>query len=126
MFSLDGTLAGGGRRGDLRSEGDLGALLFSAASGLSSLSGGLDAIRAEAQSFYRKAGRSHRLNDVKDQLKALQDQIREIDVQAGAYENCGSMRKTGVNSMPAPAPKRSAGRSRGNGEAPARCDRALA
>lgn len=86
MFSLDEHSLEAGGEEILRSEGDLGALLFSAASGLSSLSGGLDAIRAETQAFYRKAGRSHRLNDVKEQLKSLHEQIRDIDVQAGTYE----------------------------------------
>lgn len=86
MFSLDEDSLEAGGEEILRSEGDLGELLFSAASGLSSLSNGLETIRTEAESFYRKSGRNHRLNEAKDALKALQDRIREIDVQAGAYE----------------------------------------
>lgn len=90
MFSLDEDSLEAGGEEILRSEGDLGALLFSAASGLSSLSTGLEAIRTEAETFYRKSARNHRLNEAKDALKALQDRIREIDVQANTFERLRS------------------------------------
>ena len=48
MFSLNDDSIEAGGEGILRSEGDLGVLLFSAASGLSSLSAGLKSIQAQA------------------------------------------------------------------------------
>ncbi|WP_162901573.1 AAA family ATPase [Breoghania sp. L-A4] len=86
MFSLDEDSLVQGGDAILESEGDLGTLLFAAASGLSGLSGGLEAIRAEADGFFKKSGRVHRLKSARDELKALQETIRERDVQAGAFE----------------------------------------
>ncbi len=86
MFSLDEDTLEQGGEGILRSEGDLGELLFAAASGLSSLSSALDEIRAEAANFYKKPGRSHRLADTKKRLGELRSEIRERDVQASAYD----------------------------------------
>lgn len=86
MFSLDeDSLVQGGDE-ILKSEGDLGTLLFAAASGLSSLSSGFDGIRAEADGFFKKAGRTHRLKIARETLKELQDKIRDLDVQAGEFE----------------------------------------
>ncbi len=90
MFSLDEDSLEAGGEEILRSEGDLGALLFSAASGLSSLSTGLEAIRTEAETFYRRSARNHRLNEAKEALKVLHDRIREIDVQANTFERLRS------------------------------------
>ncbi len=90
MFSLDEDSLEAGGEEILRSEGDLGALLFSAASGLSSLSRGLEAIRTEAETFYRRSARNHRLNEAKEALKVLQERIRELDVQANTFERLRS------------------------------------
>ncbi len=86
MFSLDeDTLVEGGDE-ILKSQGDLGALLFSAASGLSYVSASLEKVQLEANEFFRQSGRKYRLNEHKEQLKILKDRLREIDLQAGAYE----------------------------------------
>ena len=86
MFSLDeDTLVEGGDE-ILKSQGDLGALLFSAASGLSFVSASLEKVQQEADEFFRQSGRKYRLNERKEQLKTLKDRLREIDLQAGAYE----------------------------------------
>ena len=86
MFSLDeDTLVEGGDE-ILKSQGDLGALLFSAASGLSFVSASLDNINLEADSFFKQTGRKYRLIEYKKQLDALKGRLKEIDLQAGAYE----------------------------------------
>ena len=86
MFSLDdATLVDGGNE-ILKSQGDLGALLFSAASGLSYVSASLDNINLEADSFFKQSGRKYRLIDYKKQLDELKGRLKEIDFQAGAYE----------------------------------------
>ncbi len=86
MFSLDdATLVDGGNE-ILKSQGDLGALLFSAASGLSFVSASLEKVQQEADGFFRQSGRKYRLNEHKEQLKKLKDRLKEIDLQAGAYE----------------------------------------
>lgn len=86
MFSLDeDTLVEGGDE-ILKSQGDLGALLFSAASGLSHVSESLEKVQLEADQFFRQPGRKYRLSEHKEQLKGLKDRLREIDLQAGAYE----------------------------------------
>ena len=86
MFSLDeDTLVDGGNE-ILKSQGDLGALLFSAASGLSSISESLAIIQQQAGSFFKPSGRKFRLNEHKEKLKQLKDRLREIDLQATAYD----------------------------------------
>ncbi len=87
MFSLDEDTLEEGGESILRSEGDLGELLFAAASGLSSLSSRLDEIRADAATFYKKPGRSHRLAEMKRKLGDLRSLIREKDVPASQYDS---------------------------------------
>ena len=86
MFSLDeDTLVEGGNE-ILKSQGDLGALLFSAASGLSSISEALDNVQQDAEAFFKPSGRKFRLNAYKETLKQLKEQLREIDLQASVYD----------------------------------------
>ena len=80
MFSLDEDTLEKGGESILRNEGDLGELLFSAASGLSSLSSALVEIRAETATFYKKPGRSHRLAEMKKELAKLRSKIHERDI----------------------------------------------
>ncbi len=86
MFSLDEDTLQEGGEGILKSEGDLGELLFSAASGLSGLSAALDALRAEGEAIFKPRGRTHRLAVAKKELKDLEAEIRARDVQAHAYD----------------------------------------
>ncbi len=86
MFSLDeDTLVEGGNE-ILKSQGDLGALLFSAASGLSSISEALENVQQDAEAFFKPSGRKFRLNEYKETLKQLKEQLRAIDMQASAYD----------------------------------------
>ena len=85
MFSLNDDSIEAGGEGILRSEGDLGALLFSAASGLSSLSAGLEGIQAQADQFYKKFGRVLRLNELKKELQDVETRLKNNDVVVNAY-----------------------------------------
>ena len=87
MFSLNDDSIEAGGDGILRSEGELGALLFSAASGLSTLSAGLEDIQAQADQFYKKSARVLRLNELKEKLQDIETQLKNSDVLVSAYVN---------------------------------------
>ena len=85
MFSLNDDSIEAGGEGILRSEGDLGVLLFSAASGLSSLSAGLKDIQAHADRFYKKSARILQLKQLKDELRDIEIRLQNSDVLVSAY-----------------------------------------
>ena len=85
VFSLDDDTLQEGGESILQSEGDLGQLLFSAASGLSNLGRRLDEVRAEAHEFYQPRTRKHRLGEAKKRLQELKDRTSKIDLQAKQY-----------------------------------------
>ena len=85
MFSLNDDSIEAGGEGILRSEGDLGVLLFSAASGLSSLSAGLKGIQAQADQFYKKSARILQLTQLKDELRDIEIRLQNSDVLVSAY-----------------------------------------
>ncbi len=86
MFSLDDVTLEQGGDGILASKGDLGEMLFSASAGMADLGRKLEALRAEADAFYRVGGRKGPVTDAKATLVALEDQRRALDVQTGAYK----------------------------------------
>lgn len=65
MFSLDDDSIEEGGESILKSEGELGSLLFSASSGLPDSSTVLATLRAEADAFYRPQGRKHELAELR-------------------------------------------------------------
>ena len=85
MFSLDDDSLQSGGESILQSEGDLGRLLFSASSGLSSLTLRLDELREETDAFHRIGGRATELNRLKERLKVLKAQQVDLDVNARHY-----------------------------------------
>ncbi|NNE41558.1 MAG: AAA family ATPase, partial [Marinicaulis sp.] len=86
MFSLDeDTLVLGGEN-ILKSEGDLGQLLFAAAAGVTGLSKTLEGVHQEAETYYKPSGRKHELAKLKNELAGFEAKIRELDVQAHQYE----------------------------------------
>ncbi|MCF3639455.1 AAA family ATPase [Rhizobium sp. TRM95111] len=87
MFSLDDESIERGGEAILKSEGELGALLFSAGSGLSDVATGLDRLRAEADVFYRPQARKHDLAALKADIEALADERRRLDVAARDFGN---------------------------------------
>lgn len=87
MFSLDDESIERGGEGILKSEGELGALLFSAGSGLSGIASGLERLKAEADAFFRPQARKHELARLKAEIEALREERRALDVAARDYGN---------------------------------------
>jgi len=85
MFSLDDDTLQQGGDSILQSKGDLGQLLFSAASGLSDLGMRLGDVRTEAHAFYRAGTRRHGLADAKKRLQDLKDEKSKRDLQASQF-----------------------------------------
>ncbi|WP_411035308.1 AAA family ATPase [Shinella sp. BYT-45] len=85
MFSLDDESIEKGGEDILKSEGELGAMLFSASSGLSDMASGLAALKAEADAFYRPSGRKHGLSVLKAEVEALAAERKALDVAARDY-----------------------------------------
>ena len=85
MFSLDDESIEKGGEDILKSEGELGAMLFSASSGLSDMASGLAALKAEADDFYRPSGRKHGLSALKAEIEALAAERKALDVAARDY-----------------------------------------
>lgn len=80
----DHTIESGGE--DIaNARGDIGRLLFSAAAGISDLSRVLEEVRSETQQLYRKRASTTRLAELKRDLRAVEEEIREIDVSANAW-----------------------------------------
>jgi uncharacterized protein YhaN len=68
-----------------RARGDIGRLLFSAAAGLSNLSGVLAQVRATADSLYRRRASTTEMARLKKTLVEVEQQIRTLDVPASSY-----------------------------------------
>lgn len=69
----------------LKSEGDVGALLFSAAAGVSGLSAVLADVQKSAEAFWRKNSGKNELSELKRRHQQIGDSIREQDVSANRY-----------------------------------------
>ncbi|CAN7437903.1 AAA family ATPase [Pararhizobium sp. LjRoot235] len=85
MFSLDDDSIEKGGESILKSEGELGTLLFSASSGLPDSSAVLSGLKAQVDAFYKPRGQKHRLGELKAELDALKDEKSKIDVNAREF-----------------------------------------
>ncbi|NKW72002.1 AAA family ATPase [Rhodobacteraceae bacterium R_SAG10] len=85
MFSLDDETIEKGGDDILASHGDLGQLLFSAAAGLSDLSGVLDKAREAAEGFHKSRAQKTYLAEARRNLKALEKEIRDIDLNTTRF-----------------------------------------
>lgn len=85
MFSLDDESIERGGEDILKSEGELGAMLFSASSGLSDMASGLAALKAETDAFYRPSGRKHDLSALRAEIEALAAERKALDMAARDY-----------------------------------------
>ena len=85
MFSLDDQTLEQGGDAILRSEGDLGELLFAGSSGLVETARVLEDLREQADGFYRRRARNTRLAALRQRLDSLDDQLRERDIGAARY-----------------------------------------
>ena len=85
MFSLDDdTLEGGGDE-ILRSEGDLGQLLFATSTGLVELSKTLNRLRESAERFHSGRARNTELYKLKAEILQLDKEKKELDTVASAF-----------------------------------------
>ncbi len=85
MFSLDDdTLEGGGEE-ILRSEGDLGQLLFATSAGLIELSKTLKQLREGTENFHKGRTRNTELCKLKAELSRLDKEKKELDTVASAF-----------------------------------------
>ncbi|MDX0482648.1 AAA family ATPase [Sinorhizobium medicae] len=85
MFSLDDDSIEHGGEAILKSEGELGSLLFSASSGLPDSTAILTDLRADADRFFRPQARKHQLAELKSEFDALKAERNAIDVNAREY-----------------------------------------
>lgn len=86
MYSLNDASLEAGGESILSSEGDLGELLFGAMSGLSDISSALMRAREQTEGFFKTSGRAFYLNELKTELKRIDQEIKDNDVEAGAYK----------------------------------------
>ncbi|ESQ76186.1 AAA family ATPase [Asticcacaulis sp. AC402] len=85
MFSLDDKSLEAGGEEILASKGELGELLFSASSGLSSLSRHLGEVRQSCDQFFKPRGSTHDLARLKKELDALRHQRDQLDTVASEF-----------------------------------------
>jgi len=98
MFSLDDETIEQGGDDILASHGDLGKLLFSAAAGLSDLSGVLDKAREAAEDFHKKSARKSFLAEARRKLKTLDGHIRDLDLNANRFRTlCAALATAETN-----------------------------
>jgi uncharacterized protein YhaN len=112
MFSLDDDTLEAGGDSILKSEGDLGALLFSASAGLAELGRKLGALGEDADAFYKRHGRNNALGRLKTQLAELKQQRDAADTAAGVYAGLIAARETAAKAYDAAMTERAALRSR--------------
>lgn len=86
MYSLNDASLEAGGESILSSEGDLGALLFGAMSGLSNISSVLMKAREQTEGFFKTSGRAFYLNELKAELKRIDQEIKDNDMEVGAYQ----------------------------------------
>ena len=86
MFSLDDESLEQGGDDILASRGDLGQILFSGSAGAAGLSRALDAMREEADRFFRPGAQKTGLNDLRAELDRLKAAKDDADVQAPTYK----------------------------------------
>ncbi len=85
MFSLDDDTLEAGGEAILRSEGDLGQLLFAAGAGITELHGILGRLRGVADGFHRGRARNTGLHELKVRLGELETEKKRLDIAASAY-----------------------------------------
>lgn len=80
----DDTIEEGGKE-IVKAKGDIGRILFSAASGVSNLSSVLESAREQAEALYKSRGSKSRMATLKRERTDTSKKIRDIDVTASAW-----------------------------------------
>ena len=97
MFSLDDDSLEAGGEEILRSEGNLGQLLFATGAGLVELSETLNRLRDAAQGFYKSRSRGTELHALKARLEELEREKRTLDTAASAHARLAAERDAASN-----------------------------
>ncbi|MYA59625.1 MAG: AAA family ATPase [Chloroflexi bacterium] len=92
MFSLDDDSLEAGGEEILRSEGNLGQLLFATGAGLVELSETLNRLRDTAQGFYKPRSRGTHLHALKARLEELERERKTLDTAASAHARLAAKR----------------------------------
>ncbi|GAB5459323.1 MAG: AAA family ATPase [Henriciella sp.] len=82
LFSLDLRALLEGGSDILQAKGDLGALLFAGASGISSISQTIDQARTKANGFFKPRASSSQLAQMKKRLNDIDSELKLLDVHA--------------------------------------------
>lgn len=85
LFCLDDATIEAGGDEITNSKGDIGKLLFSAAAGISDLSGVLDQVSANAEGFYKKGASKTAFAGLKRDLDGVMSEIKGLDISASLY-----------------------------------------
>ena len=93
-FSLDDDTLEAGGDAILRSEGDLGELLFAGGAGVADVRATLRKLRDGAEAFHKGKTRNTALNEAKKRLAAVADEKRRLDVAGPAYGRLVKERET--------------------------------
>ena len=97
MFSLDDDSLEAGGEQILRSEGNLGQLLFATGAGLVELSETLNRLRDTAEGFHKGRSRSTELHELKVRLEQLEREKKTLDTAASAHARLAAERDAASN-----------------------------
>jgi uncharacterized protein YhaN len=96
LFCLDDATIEAGGDEITNSKGDIGKLLFSAAAGISDLSGVLDQVSARAEAFYKKSASKTAFAGLKRDLDAVLSDIKGLDISASLYHSLQTTLETAI------------------------------
>lgn len=94
MFSLDDDTLETGGNSILESKGELGRLLFSAASGLADINGVLLGLQKTSDEIFASGKQKTLLHNLRKHLKDLVDQQKVLDTQTSTFERLRTAEKT--------------------------------
>jgi uncharacterized protein YhaN len=94
MFSLDDDTLETGGNSILESKGELGRLLFSAASGLADINSVLLGLQKTSDEIFASGKQKTLLHNLRKQLKDLVDQQKALDTQTSTFERLRTAEKT--------------------------------
>jgi len=84
-FSFDEAELEKGGEAILGNNGDLGAALFSATSGIADFSSAIEALLKPHDQFYKPRTKLNQLKELKDSLKTIDERRNEIDINASSW-----------------------------------------
>ncbi|MBF0419826.1 MAG: AAA family ATPase [Magnetococcales bacterium] len=85
LYGLDHERLRAGGEWVLRGQGEVGALLFAAGSGLAGVQDTLEAMRNEAESLYKHRGKNQKIHILHNRLRELSDQQRRLTLAQSTW-----------------------------------------